>query len=183
MGDIMKRTMHEFHPTRFDFLEKREVLSNLVLQVAHLVPPVHPAAAIVAPVHVTTPAVMSVTRTGADVTTTAMKSMGQPLTNIYLASVNGASAATLAASFPLVLFQGNLVGVSIHARTSATTLAAELTSLGATIRTTSTAYLTVEAYVPVSQLLAVAQLDQTLAGSPLYKPMLFGVGRFGGLAR
>jgi hypothetical protein len=176
------RTMHAFNPTGFDFLEKREVLSNLVLQIAHLVPPIHPAAAIVAPVRATGLPVMSVTRSTAD-PTTAMKNMGQPLTDIYLASQNGASAATLAASFPLVKFQGTMVGVSIHARTSATTLAAELQSLGGTIVTTSTAYLTVEAYVPVSQLLVVAQLDQTLAGSPLYKPVARSFGGHIGFAR
>ena len=189
------RTTHAFHPTSFDRLEAREVLSHWTLFTAHVVRPmpartVAPVAA-VAPVHVTASPVANVTpahvtpasNAPVDVSTvvTDMQNMGGPLTDISIASLNGATAAQLAASFPTIRFQGNSVGVSLRARTDASALAAELETLGASIVTTSPAYLTVEAYVPVSQLLAVAQLDQTLYGAPMYKPVLSGPGRFGAI--
>jgi hypothetical protein len=179
----MMRSTHAFHPTSFDYLETREVLSHLGLFMALPVHPIHNAAAIVPTVHVRAPAAVSVTRADTTTTVTAMQSIGEPLTDIYLASQNGASADGLAASFPTVSFQGNLVGVSLRARTDANALATELKTLGASIVTTSTANLAVEAFVPVGKLLAVAQLDQTLYGSPMYKPVFHGPVRHGGLLR
>jgi hypothetical protein len=170
----MMRNTHAFHPTSFDYLETREVLSHLGVFVVLPVLPIHNAAAIGVPVHVSTPAAVSVTRAVTNPIVTAMQNIGAPLTDIYLASQNGESAAALAASFPTVSFQGTMVGVSLRARTSATTLAAELKTLGASIVTTSTANQAVEAFVPVGKLLAVAQLPQTLYGSPMLKPVFHG---------
>ena len=170
----MMRTTHAFHPAGFDHLERREVLSYFGFFIAPSVLPIHRAPAIVATVHATVPPATAVT---------AMQNIGAPLTDIYLAFENGASASALAASFPTVSFQGNMVGVSLRARTSATTLASELQNLGASIVATSTANLAVEAYVPVSQLLAVAQLNQTLYGSAMLKPVFSSPIRYGGLFR
>ncbi len=116
------------------------------------------------------PAVVTAAPQAAVTTPTPVANLDSNLNAIYAAFESGSDSASIAAQFPNIQFSGSLVGVSIRARSDVNALSSELTNLGGTIVASSSAYLTVQAFVPINELPTIAALDQTVSGIAMYKP-------------
>lgn len=104
---------------------------------------------------------------------------GQNLVNLYVAYesyVQGGSSGTFTSSESTYIYiEGTSVKVDVRGTVSATALASQLTNMGMQVSGTDAASGTVEGFLPISQLVAVAQLSQVVSLSPVYKPAL-GMG-------
>ena len=165
------RSKHPFHPADFDRLESRELLSQLVPGLARLSAQTLAHGAVRAPVQSAMRSPRAQVEAAAITPITPIANLDMNLNAIYADAQNGANSVELAAQFPTVRFSGNLVGISIRARSNVKVLVSELTKLGATGLFASSTYLTVQGYVPVKNLPAIAALDQTVSGIALYKPI------------
>ena len=112
----------------------------------------------------------------ADVMHGPMANEGQDLINVYQAFIKGQSATQLAAEFPSLRLTANSVGVDLKGSGNFSTFVSTLTNLGMQITTTSAAEAEVEGMLPITALPTVAELPQTLYGSPDYKPTLYYQG-------
>jgi large repetitive protein len=91
------------------------------------------------------------------------------------------AAAQLAAQFPTVEFNGGLVGMDVKSSGgNFNQFVSQLTNLGMQVTASSTEYGIVEGWVPPAELPTIAQLPQTMAGSPIYVPILSATGGFQG---
>ncbi len=76
----------------------------------------------------------------------------------------------LAAQFPLLQFQGNMVSIQVNGTGDINAFASALKNLGVQVSQTSAKYGMVVGYAPISALPEIAQLPTTLDASPNYKP-------------
>jgi hypothetical protein len=144
-----------FKPWGFDRLESREVLSTVV-------PAAHP------PVPV-------IVFAGGDPIRQQMANAGKDLIAVYEAfQNNGGNVGALAAEFPRLQFRGDKINISVRATSPSTfnALVTSLRNIGMDIDIASAKYTLVVGYAPVSQLLTISTMPQTLALGPNYKPVL-----------
>ncbi len=101
-----------------------------------------------------------------------MANLGTDLISVYKSFyTSGGNTAQLAGQFPLIYFQNGMVGVQVKSLGGDfSQFATQLTDLGMQVTAASSYYGLVQGCAPVSALPNIAQLPQTEAGSPLYKP-------------
>jgi len=119
---------------------------------------------------VTTP---TVTPSMTDVKSGSLAKAGQALITIYEAFQQGGAAALTSNGPGSVMVQGTNVGIAAHMASGGNfgTYVSSLVSQGMQIRAQDSASGTVEGLLPINQLVAVAQNQQTLSISPTYNPM------------
>ena len=107
----------------------------------------------------------------ADLRNGPLANMGTDLATIYMSyQSGGGNAAGISAKYPAIFFKGDKVGIDIRGSGDFTKFVASMKSLGMDITATSAKFATVEGYIPMNQILTVAQLPATVAAIPNYKP-------------
>jgi len=101
-----------------------------------------------------------------------MANLGTDLISVYKSFyTSGGNTAQLPGQFPLIYFQNGMIGVQVKSLGgNFNQFVTQLTDLGMQVTQSSSYYGLVDGYAPVSALPNIAQLPQTEAGAPLYKP-------------
>ena len=112
----------------------------------------------------------------ADAENGPMANEGTFLVNLYQSFLKGASTASLAAKNTLYQFDPatNSIAASVNSNGTGSfaDFVSSLKGLGMNVSSTSTTYGLVSGWLPISSLPAVASLPQTLAASPIMRPVV-----------
>ena len=140
---------------RIEFLEERRLLSTT------------PESGIPAPLWTPTSTNLF------DVQNGPMANLGQQLIGIYQSYVDsGGNTSQLAAQNPLIEFNNGMVGIQVKSLGgSFSAFTSQLTNLGMDVTTTSTLYGVAAGFAPVNELPTIAEMQQTMAGQPLFAPI------------
>ncbi len=117
------------------------------------------------------PASTGTSTTSATTTTTTMPNAGAQLNGLYQTFEQTGGTGNYGV---YIQIQGSNVGVSVVAKNGVNfnNFMTELTNLGMQIQASSATYGDVTGFVPIANLPSISQLNDTLALSPLYKPMM-----------
>jgi len=113
----------------------------------------------------------STTTAATTTTTTTMPNAGAQLNGLYQTFEQTGGTGNYGV---YIQIQGSNVGVSVVAKNGVNfnNFMTELTNLGMQIQASSATYGNVTGFVPIANLPSISQLSDTLALSPLYKPMM-----------
>jgi hypothetical protein len=112
-----------------------------------------------------------------DVKNGPLAKAGQTLIAIYMQYANyvkehaGSDAGFTSSFSTLVSIRGNRVGVDVRGFGNFSTFVTSLSSAGMQITATDAATGTVDGFLPIANLLAVATMTQTVGLGPLYSPV------------
>ncbi len=107
-----------------------------------------------------------------DVQNGPMANMGQELISVYKAFIqSGGNTSSLATEFPEVEFNNGMIGTQVKSLGGDfSQFVTTLRDVGLHVTSSSAYYGLVDGWAPVNALPTIAEAQQTMSGSPLYKP-------------